>query len=115
MFRSTWRIVYRTVCLLLVAGVVAGGLSLIADAQGSAGSGQRVERTERERGGGPPDGPRSSGVRRPGGHGEPSLGQGLGGVVETIVKVGVIAAVVVLLQRWSRRRRDARRPGSCPA
>lgn len=112
----------RVFCILLVAGAIAGGLYLLAGSPGAAGpvsAGPGV--APREAGGSPSDiafldesggsregfarrhGRRSEGGsgRGNGGHGEFSLGRGAGGALLTLLQVGVIVAVVAMLQKRS--------------
>ena len=109
----------RIACILLVAGAVAGGIYLLVNAGVTTPSDPQVETWDRDRGTPPgaarvgrwehgPRGGRGDVSPRggPGGHGghaELSVGRGVGGVVMTLVQIGLIAAVVAKLQSRSRR------------
>ena len=133
------RTVGRTALLLLVSGLVAGALYLLVDREQSPGTtagseqgarvlerGSRVSREDgrgawRHEGNRGEDRARGAAGRgrdgatwdrgdRRGSHGEFSLGRGVTGLVFTAAQVTVIAAVVVGLQRVTRRRKGAPEP-----
>ena len=105
-----FRALGRFGCILLLAGIVAGGLYLLVgpavstmrNGQASPGIGSFEGRVAHGRGsrreGGSPD--RGNRGRRE----EASLGHGIGGMFVTAVQVGLVAAVVAWTQNRSRRR-----------
>jgi hypothetical protein len=100
----------RIGCILLLAGIVAGGLYLVVgpavssvrDRQAPPGIGSVEVRFGHGRGGRreglSPD--RDDRGRRE----EASLGHGIGGMFVTAIQVGLVAAVVAWTQQRSRRR-----------
>lgn len=96
------KILLRTLVILLVTLLVAGGLYLLVE-NGNASSAafgpepqfdNRTTTGERQS---PPDG--FSGRGEHGGEGEFSLGRGLGGMFGTLLKMGVITLLVLLAQK----------------
>jgi hypothetical protein len=125
-----FRAMGRVLCILLVAGAIAGAFDVLAGAYGGIGAGsnrrgagERVSAAQPPPafvGAEEPDGPRAPGFgdeRGPRGvgargrghgghHGERSLGRGVAGALATLLQASVIVAVVATAQsRWRRRRR----------
>jgi hypothetical protein len=102
------------VCVLLLAGLVAGGLYLLVGqgggsqerrSYGSPDAGSDYRRSGHGRGGRWEGGPPEQRERR--GREEASVGRGAGGMLVTAVQTGFVAAAVVGVQTYSRRRRKA--------
>jgi hypothetical protein len=93
-----FRTIGRLACILIVAGAVGGAFFFLADRSGGpTGTDLRADGGRRRHDGRPGRGERD-------GHGQFSLGRGIGGVGVTLVQVGLVAGVVAGLQKRSRRR-----------